>query len=705
MNIIEQLRELSRNLWWTWQPDIIALFHDIDAERWRQVNHNPVDFLSGVSRETIEKAVKDQALEARVSQAFHQLRAYLDQKDAWGHIHGGPLKERPVAYFSAEFGLHESLPIYSGGLGILAGDHLATASDFGLPLVGVGLFYARGYFTQHLDGEGRQLENYDEIDVEQLPLERVKTEAGERMHVEVGLGDRTLCACLWRADVGRCSLVLLDCDTEHNEERDRPLTSRLYDADPETRILQECVLGIGGMRALRRLGIHPAILHLNEGHSAFCTLENMREEVEENGVDVEEAKRRVRNRTVFTTHTPVPAGHDRFDPASVGRILGPLRERIGVAESDFIQWGQTDPSPDEPYCMTTLALRMSRTRNGVSARHGRTARAMWKPLWPDRPEDESPIGHITNGVHISSWLAPPLMRFFNEHLGPDWEQNQCDPETWSGILDVDDEQLWEEHQILKARMLESIVRWIKDQETRRNGGDEKAEYWESALHPDTLTIAFGRRMASYKRVDLLFRDEDRLAKWVNDDDRPIQLVFSGKAHPSDDNGKELIRRLFALSRSERFRGRLVFIEDYDINVARHLIQGCDVWLNTPLMPREACGTSGMKAMFNGALNLSVPDGWWAEAYDGGNGFVIGDFEPHADPEAQTERDAASLYDTLEHDVIPLYYDRDGRGIPHGWIQRMKNALSTLGWRFNSNRMLMQYAHDCYFPAVGGDGAI
>jgi starch phosphorylase len=426
----------------------------------------------------------------------------------------------------------------------------------------------------------------------------------------------------------------------------------------------------------------------------------MREEIEENGVDAAEAQRRVSQQTVFTTHTPVEAGHDRFDPGLVRDTLEPLRNKLGFSEADFLAQGQRKPADDEAFCMTTLALRLSLWSNAVSALHGRTARSMWNVLWPHRAETDVPIGYITNGVHVSSWLAPPLVGFFTECLGADWEQNQCAPATWAAIGDVDDEQFWEVHQILKARLLESLQYWIRRQERRRDGDGSRVEALEQRFRPDVMTVAFARRFAAYKRADLIFADEERLAGLLGNRERPVQLIFAGKAHPRDEAGQTLIRRIFHLARSGAFKGKLLFLEDYDINTARHLVQGCDVWLNNPLRAREACGTSGMKALFNGVLNLSIQDGWWAEAYNGANGFSIGTGEAHADPERQRERDAESLYRVLEDEVIPMYYDRDDQGVPHGWVRRMKTALATLAWRFNSDRMMMEYARQCYLPAAG-----
>jgi glycogen phosphorylase len=701
MNIVDQLHKLSENLWWTWQPELIALFRDIDAEQWRRSNHNPVAFLSELSEQQVETAVREKALDARISHAVNRLKAYCSDTNTWGGLYAGLLEARPIAFFSAEFGLHESIPIYSGGLGVLAGDLLATASDYGLPMVGVGLFYARGYFIQTLDEEGLQQEAQHSIGIDQLPLRPMMDTNGDPASVTVEVDGRTVHAVIWRAQVGRATLILLDCDTPKNEPNDRVLTNQLYEAEPFVRIAQEIILGIGGWRALRQIGIDPAVVHLNEGHSAFVLLERMAEEMKENGVDLAEAQRRVQTHTLFTTHTPVPAGHDRFSAELIETHLSPLRKQLRLNQQEFMAMGQEHPGAEESaFCMTTLALRYSRSTNAVSALHAETARSMWQHIWPDRRVQEVPIHYITNGVHTASWLAPPLNDFYNDVLGSEWKQRQCEPAIWRPLLEVNNEQLWELHQLLKARLIAAVRRWIATQEERRGNHHQLLKVIEERFNPEVLTIAFARRFAAYKRADLLLSDEERLAALVNHAERPVQFLFSGKAHPKDKGGQQIIQRIFQLSRREPFKGRLLFIEDYDINTARHLLQGCDAWLNTPLRTLEACGTSGMKAIFNGVINISTPDGWWAEAYDGSNGFTIGRGERHADEQVQWKRDADALYTLLEEEVIPCYYDRTDADIPERWLQIMKNALATLAWRYNSDRMLIEYAREGYLPAAG-----
>jgi starch phosphorylase len=701
MDIIDQLHRLSGNLWWTWQPDVVALFRDIDAEAWRQCNHNPVAFLDRLEKHQVEAAVRDKALEARVHQAFNRLNAYCSDTTTWGRLYAGSLEARPVALFSAEFGLHESIPIYSGGLGVLAGDLLATASDYGLSMVGVGLFYARGYFNQTLDQNGRQQEHHRNIDLDRLPLKPMKDDDGQPISVVVEIDGRKVHAVIWRARVGRSTLILLDCDTPKNDPDARELTNQLYHADEGVRIRQEIILGIGGWRALKKLNIDPSVVHLNEGHSAFVLLERMAEEMRVNAVGLAEAQHRIRAGTLFTTHTPVPAGHDRFSREQMESSLHPIRETLQLKPEQLMAMGQSNPDDrDAPFCMTTFAMRYSRATNAVSALHAETARKMWHHLWPERSEQEVPIHSITNGVHTASWLAPPLNDFYNDVLGSNWKEHQCDPATWQPLQQIDHEQLWELHQLLKSRLIAAVHRWIEYQEKRRGDDRSLLETTRDRLKHNVLTVAFARRFASYKRAGLLLSDEKRLAGLIGDSEKPVHFLFAGKAHPQDEEGKQIIQRIFSLSRKEPFKGRLLFIEDYDINTARHLVQGCDLWLNTPLRTFEACGTSGMKALFNGAVNLSTPDGWWAEAYDGTNGFTIGSGPRHADPEVQRKRDAAALYETLENEVIPAYYDQTVSTHPERWLQIMKNALTTLAWRYNSDRMLVEYAREGYLPAAG-----
>jgi starch phosphorylase len=530
----------------------------------------------------------------------------------------------------------------------------------------------------------------------------VLDERGKPVQVKIETRSAALAARIWKLAVGRNVLLLLDTDVEGNRPEDRTLTARLYGGDDRLRIRQELLLGVGGVRALAALRINPGVLHLNEGHSAFAGLELIRQRMTAQGQTFAEALKQVAALTVFTTHTPVAAGHDRFAPELVEEHLGPLRDSLALTPDRLMALGRVEPANrSEPFCMTVLALKLSRRVNGVSALHGRVSRAMWSGLWPGRSEEEVPIGHITNGVHVLSWLAPPMHALYDRHLGPGWEQHSGEPEVWANIEEVEDGELWETHQTLKSRLVDFVRRRVARQRERRGEPAEAVAEARVALSEEALTIGFARRFATYKRANLLLADRERLVRLLNNPLMAVQLVFAGKAHPRDDPGKKVLREIAELARDPRLAGRVVFVEDYDINVARHLVQGVDVWLNTPRRPLEASGTSGQKVVLNGGLNLSVLDGWWAEAYDGSNGFAIGQGETHRDPAVQDARDAQALYQALEQEVIPLYYERDFDGLPRAWIRRMKRAIRTLGWRFNADRMVMDYVRRCYLPAAGG----
>jgi len=698
----ERLWALAHNLWWSWDPEGDALFRALDPIRWRRLDHNPIALLSQIPFDELERRIDEQVLHSRIDYAYRRMCSYLTADETWGSTHAGILGARPVAYFSAEFGLHESMPIYSGGLGVLAGDHIKSASDLGVPLVGIGLFYDQGYFRQRLDPDGWQHEDYIGVDVEALPVEPAVGRDCQPLMVQIETRSGSLHARVWKATAGRCTLFLLDSDVDENCPEDRELTARLYGGDDRTRLRQELLLGVGGVRALRALGIMPGVLHLNEGHSAFAVLEMIRERMSTEGIDVDEAARRVAGRTVFTTHTPVPAGHDRFPAELIEEYLGPLRDALGLSHEGLMALGRVDPEDaDETFCMTVLALKLSRRANGVSSLHGRVSRAMWTGLWPGRSDEEVPIGHVTNGVHVPSWLSPQMRHLYDRHLGPDWVHHSGEPGVWAGIEQVDDGELWETHQALKARLLEFVRRRLLRRAERGGAPPETLEELRRFLGLDTLTIGFARRFAEYKRADLMVRDLECLAELVNDPQAPIQFVFAGKAHPHDIVGKRILKRISELTLDPRFAGKLVCVEDYDINVGRHLVQGVDVWLNNPRRPLEASGTSGQKVVLNGGLNLSTIDGWWAEAFDGRNGFAIGMGETHSDTGVHDHRDALDLYRTLRDEVIPLYYQRDADGLPRAWIARMKRAIRTLGWRFNADRMVMDYVLKCYVPAAGG----
>ncbi|MGO9596651.1 MAG: alpha-glucan family phosphorylase [Isosphaeraceae bacterium] len=704
--LVDKLRELARNLWWVWQPNVIDLFRELEPVLWRRVDHNPVEFLKELPVEQLERRAAEMALHSRIDYAFRRLAEYLKDTDSWGSVHASILRARPVAYFSAEFGLHESLPIYSGGLGVLSGDHLKSASDLGIPLIGIGLLYAQGYFRQWLDSEGWQQELYLNTDLDLLPIQPVTRPDGQPLQVAIETATGVLRARLWRAEVGRTTLLLLDSNVPENSDSDRALTARLYGGDARVRIRQELLLGVGGVRALHALGVHPSVLHLNEGHSAFATVEKIRALMEETGLPFGEVMRDVAGMTVFTTHTPVAAGHDRFPPALVEEHLGRLREGLHLSQEDFLGLGRVNPADhNELFCMTVLALKLSRYANGVSALHGMVSRRMWQPLYPQLTEENVPIGHITNGVHVQTWVAPQMTLLFDRHLGVHWSRDQRLPETWEGIDTVDDAELWETQQVLKARLINFVRRRMVSQARRRDEPEWAVQRAMDALDPTALTIGFARRFATYKRSGLVLKDVERLTQMVTSSDRPVQIIFAGKAHPEDRLGKELIQGIVRITRQDRFLGRIVFVEDYDINVARSLVQGVDVWLNNPRKPQEASGTSGEKAVLNGTLNFSVLDGWWAEAYDGTNGFAIGIGRTHAVPSIQDERDHQSLLETLTTQVIPLYYQREATGLPRQWIARQKNAFRTLAWRFNADRMVMDYVRTGYLPAAGAASCI
>jgi starch phosphorylase len=696
---LDRLWSLARNLWWSWDHDSTSLLHDLDPVRFEQINHNPVVMLSEISLDGIHRRAQQLMLHGRINYAYRRHREYLDADRTWGAKHAAVLRPRPVAYFSAEFGLHESIPIYSGGLGILAGDHVKSASDLGIPLIGVGLFYDQGYFRQRLDRNGWQQEEYLETNVGEVPMDVVIGANGEPLVVQIRTRTGPISAKVWRLKVGRCDVILLDSNVPGNAPEDRHLTSRLYGGDGRARIRQEFLLGVGGFRALKAMGITPGVLHLNEGHSAFAVLEAVRSRMDDEGVGFDEALRRVSREVVFTTHTPVPAGHDRFSLDLIEEHLGPLRESLGISVDRLMAFGRENPCNGwEEFCMTILGLKVSWRANAVSALHGEVSRAMWTGLYPGKPEDAIPIGHITNGVHVPTWLAPQMFRLYDRHFGPGWHEHSSDARIWEGIEKVDDGELWETHLSLKSQLLD-FVRARAIQQARHRG--EPPDTVRRVLTPDALTIGFARRFATYKRANLILADLERLASMTNDPKRPVQFIFAGKAHPRDDPGKRVLQQISELTRDRRFADKFVFIEDYDINVGRYMVRGVDVWLNSPRRPLEASGTSGQKVVLNGGLNLSVLDGWWAEAYDGLNGFAIGTGRTHSRMDVHDERDGEDLYRVLRDEVIPLYYHRDQDGLPRGWIKRMKRTIRTLGWRFNADRMVMDYALHCYVPAAGG----
>ncbi len=704
--LYDKCKALSSNLWWSWHPEVVSLFRDLDPLRWRQLDHNPVVLLAEMTPEQVADRASEMVLYTRINQAHRRLKDYLNNtQTTWGSRHAGVLGSKPVAYFSAEFGIHESVPIYSGGLGVLSGDHIKSASGLGVPLVAIGLFYNQGYFRQHLDADGWQQEEYLDTKVENLAMEPARDPDGKPITISIDTLDGQLQAKVWLMKVGRVNLYLLDCDVEGNLPEDRELTSRLYGGDVRTRIRQELVLGVGGVKALRALGIHPGVYHLNEGHSAFAPLEVIREKMHDDGLGFDDALREVAQHTVFTTHTPVPAGHDRFEGRLVEEHLGPLRQQLGISYEQLMGLGRVEPQNEsETFCMTVIGLKLSRRANAVSSLHGHVSRRMWAHLWPWRVEEEVPIGHITNGVHVPSWLAYPMQLLYDKYLGPDWQQGMGNPEVWQKIYDVDPGELWETHNVLKSRLLDFVRRRVSRQCRRRNEDESTIEAARSMLNPNALTIGFARRFATYKRADLLLQNMDKFVELISDPNRPVQFIFAGKAHPADEPGKKLVQAIANLRHDPVFNGRIVFVEDYEINVGRHLVQGVDVWLNNPRRPLEASGTSGQKVVLNGGLNCSVLDGWWAEAFNGKNGFGIGHGSQHVDTDVGDLRDGEDLLRVLQDEVITLFYDRDTDGLPQKWIDRMVNSIATLAARFSAHRMVMDYVEQDYLVASGGQSS-
>ena len=690
------LAEVAGNLRWTWTGEYDHLFRDLDPDLWSRVHHNPVAFLAALDEARLLARAADAAWLATLHAACADLRRHLDHPGPWAARHAPALAARPVAYFSPEVGLHESLPIYSGGLGVVAGDHLKSCSDLGVPIWGVTLLYRQGYITQRLDRDGGQEDVYVDLDLAHVPLEPLHDARGDRLWIQLRTAKGDFPIDLWQARVGRARLLLLDGSRDPAASHRDVYTVRLYGGDARTRLLQELILGAGGYRALLAAGIRPGVVHLNEGHSGFALLEAIAQTMEEEGIGFDEAAERVRARTVFTTHTPVAAGHDRFPPELVEEFLGPLRERLRLSPEALLGLGRVNPADaGEPFTMTVLALRLAGSANGVSNLHGRTSRRMWRALWPDRPWSEAPIGHITNGVHVPTWIAPSMARLFREHLGDDWLGRLCHADLWERLLQMDPARLWEAKETFRRDLRVFAEKRLRDRHERLGltGAPPR-------LDPAALTIGVARRFAEYKRAGLLFGDPDRLARLLAAPGRPVQILFAGKAHPQDDVGKSILRALHGYACDPRFAGRVFLLENHDMNMARHLVQGCDLWLNLPRRPLEACGTSGMKAVFNGTLNLMSLDGWWAEAYDGANGYAFGDGLTHSDPAFQDRRDAADLYAVLERRVVPDFHERDAAGVPRRFVERMLNALARLAWRYNSDRMVIDYVNHCYLPAAG-----
>jgi starch phosphorylase len=692
------LKTLAYNLWWTWEPDAIELFRRVDRDLWRQTRHNPVKMLGVLQQNRLNELREDDGFLADLQRVEERFRGYMEGKTWFQKSRNGE-KRCSIAYFSMEFGLHESIPIYSGGLGVLSGDHLKSASDLGIPLVGVGLLYRSGYFRQYLNIEGWQQEFYPENDFYNMPLRLERDTEGIPHTIIMELDGRKVAAHIWKVQVGRTPLYLLDTNLERNAWEDRKITAQLYGGDQEMRIKQEIFLGTGGIQALGKLGITPAVCHINEGHSAFLALERIRLLMDEKGMSFSEAREMVAASNVFTTHTPVQAGIDHFPPELVEKYLGPYYRGLGLSREEFLGLGRQNPKDGhETFCMAVLALRLSGRHNGVSRLHGRVSRKMWKNIWPELPEERFPLTSITNGVHTKTWLSSEMSGLLIRYLGTRWLDDPTDFDFWKKIHQVPEAELWRTHERCRERLVTFARKRLKEHLLHVGATAKEIASADEALDPEALTIGFARRFATYKRGTLLFRDPRRLERILNNPSRPVQIIFAGKAHPADFEGKEYIRQIHQLSLEERFRQRIIFIEDYDLAVARRMVQGVDVWLNTPRRPLEASGTSGMKVAFNGGLNMSVLDGWWPEGYRGDNGWAIGKGEVYEDIEYQNEIESRAVYDLLEKEVVPLFYDRGGDGIPRGWLARMKASIESLCPVFSTERMLQEYTDSFYLPA-------
>ncbi|MFO7558617.1 MAG: alpha-glucan family phosphorylase [Desulfobacterales bacterium] len=700
-NVPQQLaptQKITRNLWWCWHLDAIELFRRLNPGIWRDSGQNPILFASMISQAQLEEQAKDESFLA------HQKRVWtLFEKDVLDPVDysNSPFKrENSIAYFSMEFGIHESLPLFAGGLGVLAGDHLKAASDMKIPLVGIGLFYRRGYFHQYLDVEGWQQEEYPETDIYHVPAERAKDASGNEVHVSIEGPDGTIRAMVWKIKVGRISLFLLDTNLPENTPEIREITAQLYSSASKTRLAQEVLLGIGGMRALEIMGIQPVVCHMNEGHCAFASIERLAQTVENYKIDLKIAHEVVARSTVFTTHTPVAAGHDEFPVDLVRPYVAPFQERLGVSVDEIISWGQSGGiRAITPLSMFVLALRMSQYHNGVSELHGKVARKMWSHVWPGHPDEEVPISHITNGVHIPSWISIENSMLFDRYLGPGWEMKTEDPELMSRVDGIYEEELWRSHELSRTRLIRACRSLMVRQYGRRNASKVMMKEAESVLDQGALTIAFARRFATYKRANLLLHDPKRFEKILTSTEYPVQFIFAGKAHPRDNEGKELIKRLIQFARDPDLRHRIVFLEDYNIDIARRLVQGADIWLNTPRRPLEACGTSGIKAAANGVLNVSILDGWWCEGYSEEAGWRIGNGEEYDDHHFQDAIESQALYNLLENDVIPCFYDRRDGDVPEKWMKMMKASIKTAMKNFSALKMVKQYNERFYLPAA------
>ena len=696
---IERLGELAYNLWWTWNQPGLRLYLAIDRRLWEKTSHNPIAFLHQVEKEKLEQAAEDRYFLEAFDAVMADFDRYMNDGDTWFAREYPHLKDKQIAYFSFEFGLHESIPFYAGGLGVLAGDHLKEASDIGLPMVGMGFIYTEGYFVQKITEDGWQETSHYHFDFTNMPIISVVDEHGSPISVSVEMPGRMVNARVWMLQVGRVPLFLLDTSTIDNDKNDKTLTSRLYSSDPEVRIAQEMLLGIGGVRALRKLGYDPSLWHMNEGHSAFLTLERFREYAAA-GLSYDDIVYKVRSSNIFTTHTPVPAGNDQFPLWLIDKYFPVFWQGLNLTREQFINLGKQSQPWGDTFSMPVLAMHLSEHCNGVSELHGKVARKMWNFLWPDRSEDEIPIQSITNGVHTNFWLARRMRLLFDRYFGPDWYERLDEPEVWARVDQIPDLELWDVRRHLKRKLINYAIEQART--NWQSGRHTPAQVIVDGVMLDqySLTIGFARRFATYKRAYLLFSDYERLLRIITNPDMPVQIILAGKAHPADEPGKLMIQRVYRAAKDHQTCGRITFLEDYDLNIARLLVQGVDVWINTPRRPNEASGTSGMKAALNGTLNFSVLDGWWWEGFNGRNGWAIGGETDYDDPNMQDEKDAESMYDTLENQIIPMYYQTRSMGdASPQWLAMIKESMRSLGWQFSTRRMVKEYIRKMYLPAL------
>lgn len=695
---LKMLEEMAHNLWWSWNPDAIDLYREIDLGLWEQLSKNPVKFMQEVSQEKLDQKLKDKSFVSKYEKVVDSYNAYMNSKDTWFDKNHSNKKEHSIAYFSAEYGIHEVLPIYSGGLGVLSGDHCKSASDLGLPFTAIGLFYKQGYFSQHINREGWQETRFSDLNVDQLPIKPALDADGNQITISTELPGRITYAQVWKVQVGRVNLYLMDTDIPQNSPHDRWLTARLYGGDQETRIQQEIFLGIGGIRVLDALGIKPAVYHMNEGHSSFLGLELIRKLILEKNLTFQQAKEAISSSAVFTTHTPVPAGNDVFPLTMIDKYFSNFWNQLGINRHEFLDLG-LKVSDHNNFNMTVLALSLAGRKNGVSKLHGAVSRNIFNNAWSNVPEEEIPIKHITNGIHTLTWMSPSIRALLDEYVGENWVDRMHDKTVLKKIDDIPDEALWKTHCVLKTKMIGYVREKLKEQKTANGESKEQIKNIDSLLDTNALTIGFARRFATYKRANLIFRKIARISRILNKEDMPVQIVFTGKAHPADRPAHEIIKHINDIANQEGFKGKVLLIENYNMTLARNLVQGVDIWLNNPRRPLEASGTSGQKVSINGILNFSVLDGWWCEGYNRKNGWSIGENTEYDNEHLQDDADSESIYDTLENEIVPLFYSRDKNGVPTKWVKMMKESMKSITYDYSTQRMVSDYFNQMYLPSM------